>query len=56
MVTTSFIWRHVDPDRPARTVIRTALTDWRGARAASGDEVRAPRLAARRVTIREKIR
>ena len=31
MVTTSYIWRHVDPDRPARTVIRTALTDWRGA-------------------------
>ena len=31
MVTTSFIWRYVDPDRPARTVIRTALTDWRGA-------------------------
>src|SRR5690349_15235024 len=29
MVTTSYIWRHVDPDRPARTVIRTALTDWR---------------------------
>ena len=33
MVTTSFIWRYVDPDRPARMVIRTALTDWRGSRA-----------------------
>src|ERR671923_78656 len=26
MVTTSYIFRHVDPDRPARKVIRTALT------------------------------
>ena len=56
MVTTSFIWRHVDPDRPARTVIRTALTDWRGAgRAVSGHEERAARLVARRVIVREKI-
>jgi hypothetical protein len=56
MVTTSFIWRHVDPDRPARTVIRTALTDWRGAgRAVSATEERAPRLVARRVVVREKI-
>ena len=50
MVTTSFIWRHVDPDRPARTVIRTALTDWRRRGAASGAERRLPRLVARRVT------
>ena len=57
MVTTSFIWRYVDPDRPARIVIRTALTDWRGAgRNTSDQEERAPRLVARRVTIREKIR
>ena len=56
MVTTSFIWRHVDPDRPARTVIRTALTDWRGAgRKVSPNEERAPRLVARRVVVREKI-
>jgi hypothetical protein len=56
MVTTSFIWRYVDPDRPARTVIRTALTDWRGAgRAVSPNEERAPRLVARRVVVREKI-
>src|ERR671932_566001 len=32
MVSTSYIFRHVDPDRPARMVIRTALTDWRGTR------------------------
>jgi len=56
MVSTSYIWRHVDPDRPARTVIRTALTDWRGARAVSGEEQLMPRLVARRITIREKIR
>jgi hypothetical protein len=55
MVTTSYIWRHVDPDRPARTVIRTALTDWRGAKARSGEEERAPRLVARNITVREKI-
>lgn len=55
MVTTSFIWRHVDPDRPARTVIRTALTDWRGAKAVSGAEQRAPRLVACKVKVREKI-
>src|SRR5262245_5292318 len=53
MVTTSFIWRHVDPDRPARTVIRTALTDWRGAKVAA-DEQRMPRLVAR-TRIREEL-
>ena len=55
MVTTSYIWRHVDPDRPARMVIRTALTDWRGAKAVSGEELRMPRLVGRRITVREKI-
>jgi hypothetical protein len=25
---TTWIWQHVDPDRPARKVVRTALTDW----------------------------
>jgi hypothetical protein len=56
MVTTSLIWRYVDPDRPARQVIRTALTDWRGSgRAALEREQRTPRLVARRVTIREHL-
>jgi hypothetical protein len=55
MVTTSFIWRHVDPDRPARTVIRTALTDWRRGGTDSGAERRLPRLVARRVRVREKL-
>src|SRR3982750_2994632 len=32
MVSTSYVFRHVDPDRPARMVIRTALTDWRHTR------------------------
>ncbi|OON30040.1 hypothetical protein BSA16_18275, partial [Micromonospora sp. Rc5] len=32
IVSTSFIFRYVDPDRPARMVIRTALTDWRRTR------------------------
>ena len=56
MVTTSFIWRYVDPDRPARMVIRTALTDWRGSRTVSSEEQRSPRLVARGVVIREKLR
>jgi hypothetical protein len=55
IVTTSFIFRYVDPDRPARMVIRTALTDWRGAKAVSGEEQRAPRLVGRQIRIREKI-
>jgi hypothetical protein len=55
MVTTSYIWRHVDPDRPARTVIRTALTDWRGGRAAAGSEARTPRLVASHVRVREEL-
>src|SRR5258705_6981144 len=58
MVTTSFIWRYVDPDRPARTVIRTALTDWRGAgRAGAPHQERAPPLLAPRAVGRgEKLR
>jgi hypothetical protein len=55
MVTTSYIWRHVDPDRPARTVIRTALTDWRAAPKVSAEEQRTPRFTARRVTVRERL-
>jgi hypothetical protein len=55
MVTTSFIWRYVDPDRPARTVIRTALTDWRGSRTETANDQRAPRLVARGVVIRERL-
>ena len=54
MVTTSVIWRYVDPDRPARMVIRTALTDWRGSgagRAGLVREERLPRLIARRVVV-----
>ncbi|WP_406568019.1 hypothetical protein [Dactylosporangium fulvum] len=26
---TALIWRHVDPDRPARKVLATAARDWR---------------------------
>jgi hypothetical protein len=55
MVTTSFVWRYVDPDRPARMVIRTALTDWRGGRTVSDREERSPRLVARNVIVREHI-
>src|SRR5690349_6072476 len=29
MFATSYIWGHVDPDRPVRKVLKTAATDWR---------------------------
>jgi hypothetical protein len=54
IVTTSYIFRHVDPDRPARMVIRTALTDWRSSREPR-EERREPRLVARRVRVRGEI-
>lgn len=38
IVTTSFIFRYVDPDRPARMVIRTALTDWRRTREPAAEQ------------------
>ncbi|MDI1465093.1 hypothetical protein QEZ54_29400 [Catellatospora sp. KI3] len=54
IVSTSYVFRHVDPDRPARMVIRTALTDWRRTREA-GAEHHDARLVARRVVVRRAI-
>jgi hypothetical protein len=54
IVSTSFIFRYVDPDRPARMVIRTALTDWRRTREPATEQ-RDPRLIATRVRIREEL-
>ncbi len=54
MVTTSLVFRYVDPDRPARMVIRTALTDWRRTREPRSEQ-QEPRLVARRVRIREDL-
>jgi hypothetical protein len=54
MVTTSYIFRHVDPDRPARMVIRTALTDWHGTRE-QATERRQPRLVASRIRVHESL-
>jgi hypothetical protein len=54
MVTTSLVFRYVDPDRPARMVIRTALTDWRHTREPRAEQ-REPRLVAHRVRIREEL-
>ena len=54
MVTTSYVFRHVDPDRPARMVIRTALTDWRRTREPA-IERRDPRLVATRIRVREEL-
>ena len=54
MVATSYIFRHVDPDRPARKVIHTALTDWRRTRESSSER-REARLVASRIRIRESL-
>ncbi|GII25182.1 hypothetical protein [Planosporangium mesophilum] len=54
MVTTSLVFRYVDPDRPARMVIRTALTDWRHTREPRREQCDA-RFVARRVRIREDL-
>ncbi|MEH1127037.1 hypothetical protein [Micromonospora sp. CPCC 206061] len=54
IVTTSFIFRYVDPDRPARMVIRTALTDWRRTREPAVEQ-RDPRLVATRIKVREEL-
>ncbi|MFV2022457.1 MULTISPECIES: hypothetical protein [unclassified Micromonospora] len=54
IVTTSFIFRYVDPDRPARMVVRTALTDWRRTREPATEQ-RDPRLVASHIRIREEL-
>jgi hypothetical protein len=54
MVTTSYVFRHVDPDRPARVVIRTALTDWRRTREPAVEQ-RDPRLVATRIRVRKEL-
>jgi hypothetical protein len=54
IVTTSFIFRHVDPDRPARMVIRTALTDWHTTREPIAER-REARLVATRVLVRDSV-
>ena len=54
MVSTSLIFRYVDPDRPARMVIRTALTDWRRTREPRVEQ-REPRLVATKIRIRQEL-
>src|SRR5262249_26214241 len=54
IVATSYVFRHVDPDRPARMVIRTALTDWRRTREPDSER-RDPRLVPRRVIVRRTL-
>jgi hypothetical protein len=54
IVTTSYVFRHVDPDRPARAVIRTALTDWRRTREPATEQ-RDPRLVAAKIRVREEL-
>ena len=54
MVATSVIFKHVDADRPARMVIRTAFTDWRRTREPTVEQ-RDPRLVATRIRVREEL-
>jgi len=54
IVATSYIFRHVDPDRPARMVLRTAVTDWRSTREPAAEK-REARLIATRVRIRPQL-
>src|SRR5918911_4282592 len=54
IVATSLVFRYVDPDRPARMVIRTALTDWRHTREPRVEQ-RDARFVAGRVRIREEL-
>jgi hypothetical protein len=46
MFATSYIWGHVDFDRPARKVLKVALTDWR---AIKSEPEKLPRLTARHI-------
>lgn len=43
---TAYTWRHVDQDRPARLVIKVALTDWRPIKPRTD---RLPRLSANHI-------
>src|SRR5262249_11647018 len=54
MVATSYIFRHVDPDRPARMGIGRALTAWRGTRE-QGRDRRTPRLVASHIRVNDSI-
>lgn len=47
---TTAIWDRTDPDRPARKVIRTALTDWRADRD-DGTDTELPALDASHVRL-----
>jgi hypothetical protein len=51
MVATSYIFDRVDPDRPARKVIRTALTDWRTDGADDGTETELPAFNATHIRL-----
>jgi len=55
IVGTSLIFRYVDPDRPARAVIRTALTDWRRTREPLAER-RDPRFSAGHIRVSEEPR
>ncbi len=49
---TGYIWQHVDPDRPARKVIKVALTDWHRI---SPPTQQLPRLSTHHIRFRDTI-
>ncbi|WP_204745302.1 hypothetical protein [Glycomyces paridis] len=51
LVATSLIFRYVDADRPATTVVRTLLTDWKHTRG-DGRETRVPAFTTRSIRLR----
>ena len=50
MPVTAYIWRHVNPDRSAYRVLRTAAWDWRATRPPTGEQP-LPRLTGRHIRI-----
>lgn len=53
-LTSSVIFRYVNADRPAPTVVGMLLTDWRAVREPD-DDMPLPRLAGKRLVIRNRI-
>jgi len=49
----NFIWRYVDPDRPASKVIRTVLTDWHRHRQPGPGPACVSSLSGTHITVRE---
>lgn len=51
VLVSAVVWKRVNPDRPARAVVRTVLTDWRHHPKPGPEPVRLPTLSAAHITI-----